>query len=224
MKSSADCSKLLLRGLPQPAVPGTSWVPSPQRPQAPLAEQAPKLVLSSCPPMSLSSRSVAEPARTQAPDTDELPASCQSCFSGKACCVLLLRPGTGRGGQWAPTGLAPPHRPPASESCPFCILHVPLTFPSLLSAAGLVQTSPSFLLTSFPGLTIPTPQPWRGLPKGKSDSALVPLAPVHASPHPDLVPWVTGPGNAAWSLRNVEPLSLCPFPFQARGDFPLKLG
>ena len=42
--------------------------------------------------------------------------------------------------------------------------------------------------------------------------------------HPDSIPQATGPGNAAGSLRSMEPRSPWPFPSQTQEDFPLELG
>lgn len=123
------------------------------------------------------------------------PAPSSSLSSGKACCTLSLEQDTG---PWVS-----------------CILDAPQPCPVL----------PSSPPQQFPRPHHPSQrQPWRGLPKGKSDPALVPFAPVLASLHADLAPRARGPGNAARSLRNQEPLGLWPLPFQTQEDFPLELG
>lgn len=91
-----------------------------------------------------------------------------------------------RGRPGAPTSLAHPHTPPGTNACPFCILNVPQI--RLLLAAS--PTPPPYKFPRPPCLLTAAR---RGLPKGKSGSALVPLA-------PDSVPG----GNRAWECR-LEP-------------------
>lgn len=143
----------------------------------------------------------------------------QSCSLGKP--VVPHHSGHTRGvGGGAPPYTAHPHSSPVTESCPFCILNVPpIARPScLLLLARSRPPSPS----SLPVSQAPHPRPSAGGDFQKGNRIL-PLSPHRLSLLPCTLtesPWVTGPGNAAWSLRTVLPLSLWPFPFQTPEDSP----
>ena len=170
-----DCSEPLLPGRPtlQPQAP-------PGRPPVPRGPQAP---LPSLPSSVSPVRHVAALTQCGRTSQDRPRTSCPSSrlVSGKACYTRSQEPDMG----W---GLL-------RVCCPFCIL-------------TSLRSAPSSRLRCWPGPGLPSPpqqaprphhacqhQPPKGLPKGKSDSALVPLAPVQASPHPDLVPWREGLGT-----------------------------
>lgn len=155
MKNLVTCLKVRLHCCFSRNVPGTSWAPSPGRPRAPLTVPH------------VSVLTVAKPARMQAPGIGWLPASCQSCFSGTACCSMAgTRCGAGEAGSFCVPGS--PNSPPVTDSCPFCILNVPSVSPFLpSSAAGLVRASRS--LSSLPVSQAPQHHPQLPALEGTSE-------------------------------------------------------